>query len=181
MQSKRTPWCLLVVAVLASTSFDSARAQGEPVTQGLGLFLGAGADFDTDAFLIQAGIDCGGVMNTPFGLTGLLAIGVGNQEFGQADNYNVIRLAAKGRYEFSVTDGGNVAAYPFAGIGLYRWSADYGEGEFGGTVTETEAVVDIGAGVQYNNIGVEVLTSLSGPSAGVRVHYRLGLGNKEDR
>jgi hypothetical protein len=165
--------CLFLITVLVATFSTNAGGQD------LSLDVGLGADFNTDAFLGEVALFCANLMDMPLGLAGFLAVGTGSQQFDNDGNYTVIRAGARGNWSFPFTDDGKLTGGPVAGLGIYRWSADYGSGEFSYSFSETDVTLDIGAGVQYGPFGGEVMTTLNGPNASIRAHYRIPLMKKD--
>ncbi len=138
--------------------------------------LMAGRDVKTDGWIVGIGGDCTNVMGG-VGLEGTVELGKGaesyevgafgktQQQEGEID-YSILRASSRLRYRVPITSDGQFVAYPMVAPGYYRWKQK--DCDFEGC-TENLFVADIGGGIMYRFVGLEVFTTANGPDFGVRL------------
>lgn len=142
--------------------------------------VGFGVDRDTNAIMgsIEGGCPLipGMVCISP-----ALEVGRGSETYSYSDEFfkqniiveqsvdhTVVTARVHGRYPFAIGEEGDFAISPIVGPRFYRWMPD--DCDFEGC-DENLFVVDVGAGAQYKNFGLDFFTGLNGPNFSARLKY----------
>ena len=117
----------------------------------------AGLSSDLDDFHFGAHLLMNEVFNQVHALVLETAatVGVGDTELS---DYWTIRINGNLEYEFVVSDSG-IMLFPLAGLGIYFVNFDSCE-PFDCDTTETELGLNIGGGVRYKKVAVEMILGL---------------------
>jgi hypothetical protein len=157
--------------------------------------LDVGQEIDTDATVAGAQVGANSLIGG-VGFDASISYGRGDQDFGSGEflgepfakalgiskvqsehtKYGVWQFGVRARYPFKVSDDSAIRVYPFAGPKIYRWKLRNCEGPF--CDAENSFMFDIGAGAAWRFIGLDIYTTLDGPSFGARVKLLGGIGRK---
>ncbi len=176
---------LPVVAVAALIFFVTPGCLGvyeicENVNFGLAPTIPVGVDRDTNAIMVGFEGGCPPIPGIVC-ISPALEVGRGSETYSysgeflkqniivdESVDYTVVTARVHGRYPFPIGEEGDFAISPIVGPRFYRWMQD--DCDFEGC-DENLFVLDVGAGAQYKNFGLDFFTGLNGPNFSARLKY----------